>query len=68
MTAASEDMIECPPNVIPAYFGEAVYDEVYNQMKFAGGPAKTEQGLLADGYHPSFVKAVVKKLCKERGW
>lgn len=60
--------IECPPNVVPAFFDVRAYDEIYRMIKFEGGPVRTEKRLLEMGYHPSFVAAVMRKMLRERGW
>jgi hypothetical protein len=54
-------------NVIVAHFGEEMYQTVFNMLKMAGR-AKTEQIMLESGNHPSYVKAVIKKIMRERGW
>jgi hypothetical protein len=55
-------------NVIVAHFGEEVYMDIFNRIKFQGGPHQIESALIKDGHHQSWVKAVVKKIMKERGW
>lgn len=55
-------------NVIPAFFGDEVYNDVYTLIKHGGGVLKAEESLIKSGYHPSFAKAVVKKIMRERGW
>lgn len=57
-------------NVIHINFKPEVFDEVFRMIKFEGGPEKTRQRLLGEQFrwHPSFVKAVMKKIMHERGW
>lgn len=56
-------------NVIPAGFGPEIYEDVWQRIKFQGGPAKTEKVMIESfGLHPSFVRAVIRKIMRERGW
>lgn len=55
-------------NVIPAFFSEEFYSGLFNKIKYGGGPKRAEAWLIAQGYHPSFVKAIMKKMIRERGW
>ena len=55
-------------NVIFAVFVPKFYDEVFNFIKYNGGHVRAEAWLLSQGYHSSFVTAVIKKLLRERGW
>lgn len=74
MTLTTEDvqpemeLMELPNNVIPAFFGEQIYRDVEMIIKQHGGPEKCKIILKDQGYHPSFVNAIVKKLISERGW
>lgn len=67
-TSTAEDLAMLGDNVIQAYFGSASYEIIYRMIKFEGGTLVTEKALLDSGQHPSFVKAVIKKICRERGW
>lgn len=56
-------------NVIPAGFGDDIYNDVFQRIKFQGGPAKTEKVMIeAFGLHPSYVRALIRKIMRERGW
>ena len=62
------ELIPLPENVIPAFFGEQIYRDVECIIKQHGGPVRCVEILTSQGYHPSYVGAVVKKLISERGW
>lgn len=55
-------------NLIQAYFDAASVDLIHRMIKFEGGTLVAEKALLDSGHHPSYVKAVIKKICRERGW
>lgn len=59
---------DCPENVIPAFFTNKAYDEVFRMIKLEGGVERTRQRLLRLGYKESFVKALLEKMMRERGW
>lgn len=53
---------------IPARFDETFFHELWTFIKFQGGINRAEQWLLSQKYHPSFVKAAIKKIMATRGW
>jgi len=55
-------------NVIEANFYPEFRREVYMLIKSFGGPKKTEAGMIADGFHPSFAKAIVRSISRREGW
>lgn len=54
-------------NVIPADFSPSYQDEIYLFIKH-NGVKNAQAALIGAGFHPSFVKAIVKKIMRTRGW
>lgn len=54
-------------NLVPVCFHPSFVNEQFLNVKYLG-MQRAKENLLAKGYHPSFVKAVLKKIIRERGW
>jgi len=54
-------------NVIPACFEPKLKLEVYTSIKFLG-IKRAEKELLSSGFHPSFVKALIRNITRTMGW
>jgi hypothetical protein len=55
-------------NVIPAVFDPAFRLQVFNNIKYNGGPNYNVKMLIKAGYHPSFAKALVRNITRNMGW
>lgn len=54
-------------NVIHVDFSPQVLNDLAMWVKQMG-VERVRQGMLAAGDHPSYVKAILKKILTERGW
>lgn len=54
-------------NLIQAYFTQAFRLEVYKFIKQFGA-VSIEKKMITDGFHPSFVKALIKSIMGKEGW
>lgn len=57
---------ELPKNVVPAIFDPEFTEKVYHLMKLQGG-VPTSNALIAQGHHPAFVNALLKRIRKTKG-
>ena len=56
-----------PDNVIAAVFSPRFRADVY-QMIRACGVNRAKEQMINDGFHPSFVNAIVKSIIGKEGW
>lgn len=54
-------------NVIPADFSNEFRSNVFTNIKYYG-VKRTETAYLEAGYHPSFVKAIIRSIMRYEGW
>lgn len=54
-------------NVTPAVFDPLFLAEVTTSVK-QWGLVRTEKSLLENGFHPSFVKAILRKIMRSNSW
>jgi hypothetical protein len=54
-------------NVILANFDPQVKLSVYQSIKYLG-VKRVEEMLMAQGLHPSFVKAIIRNIMRNIGW
>lgn len=54
-------------SLIQVNFTKTYEDEIFGFIKF-NGVKKTESALIHSGFHPSFVRAMLKKIMRTRGW
>lgn len=54
-------------NPIQAYFNLGFRIQVVGNIK-SFGIGKTEQWMLDGGFHPAFVKAIIKNVIRKEGW
>ena len=53
--------------VIQAEFEKGFFDQLFLDIKYYG-IKRVEKAYLNQGWHPSFVKCAIRKICRERGW
>lgn len=54
-------------NVIPACFDPKFKLDVFTSIKYHG-IKRTEKEMLAGGFHPSFVRALIRNVTRTMGW
>lgn len=53
--------------VIEVNFDPQLHQEIYQMMKQIGIP-RTEKFLLDNGFDPRFVRVIIKRIMKLKGW
>ncbi|MGZ3742725.1 MAG: hypothetical protein ACXVB1_00210 [Pseudobdellovibrionaceae bacterium] len=54
-------------NVIHAFFNPEFKKQVYIEIKYRG-VKRAEINLIAQGFHPSFVRALIRNITRTMGW
>lgn len=54
-------------NVIPACFDPKFKMEIFTSIKYVG-IKRTHKEMLDAGFHPSFVRALVRNITRTMGW
>ena len=54
-------------NVVYADFSDKFLIDTYHTVKFCGID-RTERMLIDQGHHPSFAKAIIRKIMRTLGW
>ena len=55
-------------NIITVNFTEEFRKEIFLLIKHRGGPKYTEKILIDAGFHPSFIKGLIRNIMRKDGW